>query len=160
MKTVMINSYIHAPSTSLATNAKRSGKPSRPARGPKIGVAVAMVTDELHYAINVSLVNPGRHQRGGKLVGFDKFDKHIATKLAIGKIVSGEPVPHVVYEEPLTHRAKSIQQQVNLFRQQAGKVFKDKEEVIVKSQSQMIKTGQQSRVGIVGSIINWLSKER
>ncbi len=97
-------------------------------------------------------MNPGRTLKGGRVVGFDKFDKDIATKIAVGKLVGGETVPHVMLETPLTKRATLIKQQVDLFRQQAAKVFKDKTEVLVQPQKQMVKTEVVEVIGSVGII--------
>lgn len=156
MKTVMTKMYIHAPLLRpTIVNTKKSGKPSRPARGPKIGVAVAMALDEKRYGVNISLVNPGRTIRGGKIVGGDKFDVDIATKIAIAKIVSGDTLPFVAVETPFTKRGAHIRQQVDYFRQAAAKVFKDKSEVVVVPQKEMVKTGQP---GLIATIANWVGR--
>ena len=76
MRTVQIERYIHeeASDAQIARWEKSHQKGSLPPRGPRCGVMVARVVDDQHYVIGVSLVNPGHHIKGGKLVGFDKFE--------------------------------------------------------------------------------------
>jgi len=141
MKTTMIVRYIHDKTTTVATTLKKSGKPSRPSRGPKIGACVAMVLDDEHYGLNISLVNPGRSVRGGKQVDADKFDRTTAVRVAIAKIVEGDPLPYVVTSTPTTNRASNIWKQVDEFQQQAARVFKDKTPLLYVRQARMVKTG-------------------
>ncbi len=157
MKNYSVRAYIHdKPLFTTSLTAKKSGKPSRPARGPKIGAMIAMAIDEKSYAIGVSLVNPGVEVAIPKaekkalgiprgvvnVVGADVFDKHIAVSVAAGHAVTGEPLPYVVTSTPTTRRATVIRAQFENFRIQAAKVFKDKTEAIVEQKPKMIKTGE------------------
>lgn len=127
MKTTRIHQFIHdVPKNSAYTN-KKSGAHGRIAKGEAIGVAVAQVMDDKTYAIQVSLTHPGHEKRGGLREGADKFDKHIAVTLALGKIMDKAPLPRVCTMPASTHRAKFIQTQFDSFLLQASKVFKDKQ---------------------------------
>lgn len=126
MRTTQIHMFIHDKPTIMTTTPKKSGKPSRPAKGPVIGVAVARVLSEETYGIQVSLAHPGHEVKGGWREGGDKFDKDIALRLAVGKLVSGDPLPFIFSQKPTTKRAALINQQFSAFAAQAAVIFKDK----------------------------------
>ena len=128
MRTVQIERYIHeeASDAQIARWEKSHQKGSLPPRGPRCGVMVARVVDDQHYVIGVSLVNPGHHIKGGKLVGFDKFDQDIAVKLALANIFTGAPLPGVLVKNPTTHRSRNLHIQFAGFMLQVKRVFKDK----------------------------------
>lgn len=117
MKTTQIHMYLHElPSGKNSTVPKKSGKPSRPARGPRCGVMVARVLDDQTFGIHASLTHPT-----------DKFDQHVALPLAVGKLVNGEPLPKIFAQAgPATKRAMHLFKQFHDFSVQAQKVFKDK----------------------------------
>ncbi len=129
MKTTRIHQFIHDVPTCSAYTNKKSGAHGRIAKGKPIGVAVAQVMDDKTYAIQLSLTHPGQEVKGGKRQGADKFDKHIAVTLALGKIMEKSPLPRVCVMPASTHRAKFIQTQFDAFLLQASKVFKDKERI-------------------------------
>lgn len=137
MKTKTIYQFIHDLPTTKALNNKKSGAIGRPARGSEIGVMVAHVLDDNSYGLQVSLVHPGKEMRGGWKDNADKFDRHIALHLALGKLMEGLALPRVCTAQPNTHRAKHIQTQFNAFRIQAAKVFKDKNCTLNGSQLQI-----------------------
>lgn len=142
-KTNLINMYIHElPTKGLTTNPKKSGKPSRPARGERIGVAVAQVTSDETYAVNVSITNPGTMAKGGEWTPGDVFNARMGNLLVLGKIAMGEPMPHIAFETPTTKRAVNIKKQVDFFRLQASKVFKDKVESSIMPEKQMVRYSQ------------------
>jgi hypothetical protein len=126
MKTIQIHQFVHDLPTTKAELTKKSGKPSRPPRGERIGVMVARVVDDQHYAVQMSLVSSGRSIKGGFIADADVFDPHIAVNLALGKIMTGENLPRVCISPATTHRSKNIQAQFDSFLLQASKVFKDK----------------------------------
>ena len=120
MKTKMLVMYLHERPTRglVGMLTKKSGEPSRPMRGEKIGVGVALVVGDNHYVTNYSMVNP---------VGFDRFDKHIAVNYTLGKIMSGDAKPSLCFPtERDTKRGAYIRKQIAQFEEQAAKVFKDK----------------------------------
>ncbi len=127
MLTTQIHQFIHDVPTTKALVNKKSGAFGRIAKGKAIGVMVAKVVDANHYAIAVSLAHPGHEVKGGYVEGGDKFDKHIAVTLALGKLVQGSPLPRVCTMPASTRRAKFIQHQFDSFLLQASKVFKDKQ---------------------------------
>jgi len=120
MLTKTIHQYIHALPTTKGLTHKKSGQPSRQPRGEEIGVMVAHVLDDKTYGLQISLVHPGV----GKIK--DKFDRHIALRFALGKLVLGEPLPFVVHNPNETKRSINIKKQFQAFSLQAAKVFKDK----------------------------------
>jgi len=135
MKTMMIHRYIHELPDEVglregATNVRKDGKPSRPARGQRCGLMVAKVVDDNHYAIAVTLAHPGHmknHNGELQIVGYDIFDPKQGMALANMKIVRGDDLPRVCVMPATTHRARNIQAQYDAFLLQAIKVFKDKQ---------------------------------
>jgi hypothetical protein len=125
MKTIQVHQVVHDLPTTTGQSLKKNGKPARPAKGEPIGVMVARVVDDSHYAIAVSLCNPGRVTKGG-LVGDDKFHAKTGLKLALGSMVLGEDLPRVCVMPASTQRSKNIQAQYDGFILQAAKIFKDK----------------------------------
>lgn len=114
-KTTQMYQYIHDVATKDSTTPKKGGKPSRPARGNRIGVVVAKVLDSKTYGIHVSLTNP-----------MDEFDKDIALNLALGKLVVGEKLPDIIVKPYTTKRARNIKTQFDTFSESVAIVFKDK----------------------------------
>lgn len=92
----------------------------------RVGLMYAMALDNVSYAVNVSLVNPGRTLPNGKRVGADRFDKGIAEDIAIAKIVKNEPLPKVLVGR--SKRANAIARQFLHFRERAECFFQDKNE--------------------------------
>lgn len=97
-----------------------------------VGLMYAMSVDDNTYAVNISLVNPGREVVTGKRVGYDKFDKNIAEKMVVAKIAMNDPLPKIVTRTPNTRRAKAIYRQFNNFiHDRAPRFFKGKSMKIV-----------------------------
>lgn len=127
MRTTQVHQFIHEVPVAQALTNKKDGSHGRVAKGEAIGVMVARVVDDNHYAINVSLTHPGHEVKGGFRKGGDKFDKHIAITLALGKMVEGDALPRVFTQTPTTKRAKWLNYQFEGFVKQAEKIFKDKQ---------------------------------
>ena len=130
MKTLQIHQFIHDTPATKAMLTKKSGAIGRPARGKVIGVMVAQVMSAHQYRHpSHPGTHPGHEVKGGYKIGGDKFDKHIAITLALGKIMQHDRLPSVITNEPTTKRAAFIRKQFVSFDEQAAKVFADKTRV-------------------------------